>query len=134
VTFDLDEFAVDAHLAFLIEWKVDGEEIIEPDVDVILDGEIAEAETQGGKVPWAWYSVPVEGGAHEAEIVVVPGEGAPAWNGRISAWLVAGNISEAARVTFRMKDAIVERPMPTGPWPVGVQRVNTLLGSSGKTR
>ena len=132
VGFDLDGSAVDAHLAFLIEWKVDGEEIIEPEIEIIIDGEIAAAKKQGGKVPWAWYSVPVGGGAHEAEIVIVHGEGSPGWDGKISAWLVARSSSEAVTVTFRMNDEIVDRPMPAGPWPAGVQRVNTLLGSTGE--
>ncbi len=134
VSFDLAGSAVDAHLAFLIEWKVNGEEIIEPEVEIIIDGEIATAEKQGGKVPWAWYAVPVGGGMHEAEIVIVPGEGSPTWEGKISAWIVAGNSSEGVRVKFRMKDSIVDRPMPAGPWPAGVQRINTMLGTIGKTR
>ncbi len=134
VSFDLDRSAVDAHLAFLVEWDVEGEEIVQPEVEITLDGNIAEAKKQGGKVPWAWYTIPVGGGLHEAEIEISPGEGSSAWDGKISAWLVAGSSSEPVTVTFRMSGDIVDRPMPEGPWPAGVRRINTLIGTTGKTR
>ena len=134
VRFTLDGPVTDTRLAFLIEWDVEGEKIIEPEVEIIANGEIAAADKQGGKVPWAWYSIPVASGSHEADISVVPREGASDWNGRISAWLVTGSAAKAVPVTFRMKNDITDRPMPAGPWQPGVRRVNMLLGSTGKRR
>jgi len=134
VSFDVDRSAVDVHLSFLVEWEVEGEEIVPPEVEIIIDGEIAIPDFQGGKVPWAWYSVPVSSGPHEAKIIIDPGEGVSVWDGKISAWLVAGSSAEAVPVTFRMKDDIVDRPMPAGPWQTGVQRVNILLGTNGDAR
>ncbi len=134
VRFELDGSAVGARLSFLIEWKVEGEEIIEPGVEITLNGEITDAEKQGGKVPWAWYSVPVGGGSYEAEISVTPGEGASPWDGKISTWLIAHKASEAKRVTFRMKNEIKSRPMPAAPWPPGMRRVCVPLGNTAEAR
>ena len=131
VSFELDEQAVDAQLAILVETVVKDGKVIQPEVEIVIDGEIATPGKQGDRVPWSWYTVAVDGGAREALISIEPGEGAESWDGKVSAWIVAGRTSEPVRVSFRMKEKNVDRPMPAGPWPAGVRRVETLLGSAG---
>ena len=129
VSFELTDAAEGGVLAVLLETAEKNVGGPDPEIRVALDSKVIEPRLEKQEGRWCWYQVDVEPGEHTAVFTFADSSNPGRWRGKVSAWLICDIKPPAGVVTFRLKQAAKERPMPPSPWPAGHVRKTKKLGS-----
>lgn len=129
IRFKLQEPALEATLAILLEPSGKSVDAEDPAVELSVNGSKVEPKVENQKGRWAWYRIDVLPGEHTAQMQIVPGKDRIEWMGSAYVWLVYLEKPKAVDASFALSQKISSRrPMPPKPWPVGVVRKDIKLG------
>lgn len=104
-------------LDLLLEPSSAHEDSAFPAMTVSIDGATHRLTPLESSSKSKWYMVPAVPGTHRVKIVMTDTSGQPTWTGKLSCWVSIEQLHRGKSVTFDLKDAAAETPMPPRELP-----------------
>jgi len=92
-----------------------------PQVEIKLNGEQNDMDTQGKDGAWHWYKTDLIGDENQAEVKIKPGD-KNEWQGKISFYVINEVKHTPITLEYKLDKNIKERPMPPAPWNAGISK------------
>ncbi len=104
-------------LDLLLEPSSAQEDSALPALDVSIDGATREVKPIESSSKSKWYKIAATPGKHLVKVFMKESSGRPAWTGKLSCWVSVEQLHRSKSITFDLKRAAAEPPMPPRELP-----------------
>ncbi len=127
--FQVNSGAANATLALLLQTDSKMGEAKLPSLETKINGKRVSGEKEKGRGDWLWVKYPIAPGENRIRVIFRLKKDAPAWAGKVSAWILGRVRLNPENVTVTLNEPLTQmRPMPPRPWPAGEFQRTVPLG------